>query len=83
MKFRNGTLVLGLALLVSGCAQPTYLTPDFSRAYISTFEIQSDLSRPSVQGSTYFLYGVEAAQIRVRVAAATATGVAAGGGGGL
>ena len=59
-------LVAGL-LIVAGCVSPLHLTYDFGRSYTEAFIAQSDLTRPSIASSRYYLYGVEAAEIRIRV----------------
>lgn len=56
-----------LLILASGCVSPLHLTYDFGRAYDKAFTMQSDLSRPSVANSQYFLYGPEAEAIRIQV----------------
>ncbi len=58
---------LALLLVVAGCVSPLHLTYDFGRAYTEAFMAQSDLTRPSIASSRYYLYGVEAAEIRIRV----------------
>ena len=66
MNPRN--IFLSLVVLgVSGCVSPLHLTYDYGRAYTDVFLTQSDLTRPSIASSRYFLYGVEAAEIRIRV----------------
>lgn len=52
---------------LAGCTSPLHLTYDHGRAFTEAFTAQADLTRPSIAGSTYELYGVEAAQIRIRV----------------
>jgi len=66
MNPRNVFLSVVL-LMVSGCVAPLHLTYDYGRAYTDVFLTQSDLTRPSIASSRYFLYGVEAAEIRIRV----------------
>ena len=56
-----------LLLAAAGCVSPLHLTYDFGRAYTEAFIAQSDLTRPSIASSRYYLYGVEAAEIRIRV----------------
>ena len=56
-----------LLAVLSGCVSPLHLTYDFGRAYDKAFTMQSDLSRPSVANSQYFLYGPEAEAIRIQV----------------
>ena len=46
---------------------PLHLSYDFGRCYTEAFVAQSDLTRPSIASSLYYLYGVEAAEIRIRV----------------
>lgn len=52
---------------IAGCTSPLHLTYDHGRAFTEAFTAQPDLTRPSIASSTYPLYGVEAAQIRIRV----------------
>lgn len=66
MNPRNVFLSLVL-LMVAGCSSPLHLTYDYGRAYTDVFLTQADLTRPSIASSRYFLYGVEAAEIRIRV----------------
>lgn len=66
MNPRNVLLSVVL-LMVTGCASPLHLTYDYGRAYTDVFLTQADLTRPSIASSRYFLYGVEAAEIRIRV----------------
>ena len=56
-----------LALTVGGCGSPLHLAYDFGRAYTEAFIAQADLTRPTIASSRYYLYGVEAAEIRIRV----------------
>lgn len=67
------SLGLLLALAAAGCAEPLHLGYDHGRAFTESVNLQADLTRPSVLGRTYELYGVEAAAIRINVRAA-ATG---------
>lgn len=68
-------LMLGVvAMAASACSPHLHLAYDHGRAFTQTLEIQADLTRPSVLGATYQLYGVEAVQIRLNVQAeATST----------
>ena len=66
MKGKPILRVVALAIL-AGCGSPLHLTYDFGRAYTEAFTAQPDLTRKSIAGSTYRLYGVEAAEIRLRV----------------
>ena len=66
MNPRNVFLSVVL-LMVAGCSSPLHLTYDYGRAYTDVFLTQADLTRPSIASSRYFLYGVEAAEIRIRV----------------
>ena len=66
MNPRNVILSVVL-LMVTGCVSPLHLTYDYGRAYTDVFLTQADLTRPSIASSRYFLYGVEAAEIRIRV----------------
>lgn len=66
MNLRNVILSVVL-LMVTGCVSPLHLTYDYGRAYTDVFLTQADLTRPSIASSRYFLYGVEAAEIRIRV----------------
>jgi hypothetical protein len=59
-------LLLALSI-AGGCASPLHLTYDYGRCFTSAFTLQADLTRPSIASSTYYLYGVEAAEIRIRV----------------
>ena len=63
-------IALSLAMLLSGCAQPTHLAYDFGRSYSETMTAQSDLSRPAIAMTNYHLYGLEAVSIRLNVEAA-------------
>ena len=65
MRLPSSRLVL--LLVAVGCVSPLHLTYDFGRAYTEAFLAQSDLTRPSIASSRYYLYGVEAAEIRIRV----------------
>ena len=60
-------LVAGAGALLSGCTSPLHMTYDYGRAYTDVFLTQADLTRPSIASSRYYLYGVEAAEIRIRV----------------
>lgn len=63
-------IVLFASLVSLGaCAGPTHLQYDFGRAYMTTFRVQADLTRPSVANQSYGLYGPEAAAIRLNVEA--------------
>ena len=66
MNPRNVFLSVVL-VMVAGCSAPLHLTYDYGRAYTDVFLTQADLTRPSIASSRYFLYGVEAAEIRIRV----------------
>lgn len=59
------------ALGAASCTQPLHLQYDFGRAYMTTLRTQADLTRPSIVNEVYFLYGPEAAAIRINVEAAT------------
>jgi hypothetical protein len=61
------TVILLALCALGGCTAPLHLTYDFGRAYTAAFLAQPDLSRPAAANSQYWLYGVEAAEIRIRV----------------
>ena len=56
-----------IALLLSGCAAPLHLTYDYGRAYTESVVAQADLTRQSAADQQYWLYGNEAAEIRIQV----------------
>lgn len=58
------------AIALTGCAGAQHLQYDFGRAYMTTFRVQSDLTRPSVANQSYTLYGPEAAAIRLNAQSA-------------
>ena len=60
MKFVS---IAGLGLLV-GCSQPTHMQYDFSRAYVDSILIQSDVDRSSAADSKFLLDGVDGIAIR-------------------
>ena len=62
---------LALLFLAAGCKPPLHLQYDFGRAYVETLRLQADLTRPSVAGEGYFLYGPEGVMIRVNTSEAT------------
>ena len=60
----------GLVLLVlaaGGCASPLHLTYDYGRAYTESVVAQADLTRGTAADQQYWLYGNEAAEIRIQV----------------
>lgn len=65
MRFSTSRMLL--FLVAAGCVSPLHLSYDFGRAFTEAFVAQSDLTRPSIASSRYYLYGVEAAEIRIRV----------------
>jgi len=67
MKLSHAIMAAVVAATTVGCAGPTHLQYDFGRAYMTTFRVQSDLTRPSVANQSYTLYGPEAAAIRLNV----------------
>lgn len=54
-------------LLVAGCTSPLHLTYDYGRAYTESVVAQADLTRGSAADQQYWLYGSEAAAIRIQV----------------
>ena len=57
-----------LLLAVAGCASPLHLTYDYGRAYTESIVAQADLTRATVADYQVYLYGEEAAKIRIQVA---------------
>ena len=60
-------LRLALLLGLAGCAQPVHQQYDFGRAYMTTIQVQSDLTRPLDNAEAYALSGVEGIELRQRV----------------
>lgn len=58
-------------LLAAGCAQPTHLQYDYSRAYNAAFSAQADLTRPSAAKEAYTLSGTEGLALRQTVVKTT------------
>ncbi len=58
---------MALLLVLTGCASPLHLTYDFGRAYTESVVAQADLTRQSAADQQYWLYGNEAAAIRIQV----------------
>jgi hypothetical protein len=50
--------------LIAACGQPVHLQYDLGRAYEAAWEIQSDLSRPTVADEAYAVSGTEALAVR-------------------
>lgn len=67
---RTFVVLTVVAALAGGCKPPLHLSYDYGRAYVETFRVQADLTRPSVQYAGYSLYGSEAAAIRLNVESA-------------
>lgn len=61
-------LLLGLALTSTACKGKLHLHPNYAESFNTTFSLQTQLDRPSVADSAYFLYGPEAAAIRLNLA---------------
>ena len=68
-SFYHAALIMALG--AASCAQPLHMQYDFGRAYMTTLRTQADLTRPSIVNEVYFLYGPEAAAIRINVETAT------------
>ncbi len=60
-------IAVAALVALAGCTSPLHLTYDHGRAFTEAFLAQPDLTRPAIAGSTYKLYGKEAADIRLRV----------------
>lgn len=68
--------LLILAGLLGGCKAKLHLGYDYGRAFVATIQAQADLTRPGALGHNIFLYGPEAAAIRMNVQADTTEMVA-------
>jgi hypothetical protein len=57
--------------MLSACASPAHLQPDFGDCYTAAFSAQADLDRPTAVDLDTPLSGEEALAIRARAAEAT------------
>jgi hypothetical protein len=62
-----------ILMMLLACGAPHHLQYDFSRAYETSLEIQSNLARTSVVNEVYPLTGAEADGIRTQVVEGTTT----------